>query len=370
MEEKNKIQVIALYLPQFHSIPENDKWWGKGFTEWKSVVKAKKLYIGHKQPHFPGELGFYDLRLEEVRIKQAELAKEYGVTAFCYWHYWFGNGKRLLEMPFNEVLSSGKPDFPFCLAWANHSWEKKLWDKNGTREMLIQQQYLGIEDYTDHFYTMLPAFKDPRYVKVAGGKLLFIIYAALASPQIPVFIKTWRDLAKQNGIGDFYFVSESANNRLKDQMLATGCDAVYNSDIFNIHHKLPLTQKIFYWVTRNIFSIPTVFSYKKAIKHMVSDKDKPVDSIPVVAPNWDHSPRSGRRGILLKGSTPELFKQVVLKALNIVKNKPEENRIIIIKSWNEWGEGNYMEPDEEFGRGNLEALRDAINDFEKNQKDE
>ncbi len=356
---------IAFYLPQFHPTPENDEWWGKGFTEWVSVVNAKKLYFGHKQPHIPSELGFYDLRLEETRIKQAELAKQYGVDGFCYWHYWFGNGKRLLERPFNEVLTTGKPDFPFCLAWANHSWAKKLWDKNGTQEILMEQLYPGVEDYKNHFYTLLPAFKDKRYIKVAD-KLFFVIHDPLASPEIKTFIETWRTLAKENGINDFYFVGKTANNRKKEQILSMGCDAVYNDDVFNIHHELPLLVKIFHWITRNIFSIPTVFKYSRAINYMVTEKDKPVDSIPVIAPNWDHSPRSGRKAILLSKPKPELFKKVVIKALAIVKDKPKENQIIIIKSWNEWGEGNYLEPDLEFGRQNLEALKSGIEEFGNN----
>ena len=168
---------IAFYLPQFHPTKENDEWWGKGFTEWVSVAKARPLYRGHVEPHIPADLGFYDLRIPEIREQQAELAKEAGIEAFCYWHYWFGEGKRLLERPFNEVLTSGKPDFPFCLAWANHSWYKKLWDSQAREKdlLLIEQKYLGIEDYKSHFYAMLPAFKDDRYFRV-NGKLFFIVY--------------------------------------------------------------------------------------------------------------------------------------------------------------------------------------------------
>lgn len=159
---------IAFYLPQYHIIPENNEWWGPGFTEWTSVARAKPLFRGHKQPHIPADLGFYDLRVPETREAQAQLAKEAGVEGFCYWHYWFGNGKRLLERPFTEVVSSGKPDFPFCLAWANHSWYKKQWDlkAKGKDILLIEQKYPGVKDYEDHFYALLEAFKDKRYIKV------------------------------------------------------------------------------------------------------------------------------------------------------------------------------------------------------------
>ena len=192
---------IAFYLPQFHPTPENDEWWGKGFTEWKNVVKARPLFRGHEQPKIPSDLGFYDLRVPEVREEQARLAKEAGIEAFCYWHYWFGNGKRLLERPFNEVLESGKPDFPFCLAWANHSWYKKLWDPNAPKKdiLLAEQTYPGVEDYVNHFKTLLPAFKDKRYLKV-DGKLFFVLYSINDFKDVSLFINTWRTLAKENGL--------------------------------------------------------------------------------------------------------------------------------------------------------------------------
>ncbi|MBQ4029820.1 MAG: glycoside hydrolase family 99-like domain-containing protein, partial [Prevotella sp.] len=170
-----KARVIAYYLPQFHPIPENDKYWGKGFTEWTNVAKARPLFRGHYQPRIPADLGFYDLRMPEVREAQAELAREAGIEGFCYWHYWFGHGKRLLERPFNEVVASGKPDFPFCLAWANHDWTTKTWEKGVKDGMIAEQLYLGKEDYRLHFNTLLPAFKDHRYIRI-DGKPLFVIY--------------------------------------------------------------------------------------------------------------------------------------------------------------------------------------------------
>lgn len=355
-------KIIALYLPQFHPIPENNEWWGDGFTEWVNVAKAKPLFPGHNQPNIPGELGFYDLRLPEVRTAQAKLAAEYGIDGFCYWHYWFGNGKRLLEMPFNDVLKSKEPDFPFCLAWANHSWYKKDWGGKGNNKLLIEQLYPGVSDYEKHFYSLLDAFLDPRYIRV-DDKILFTIYAPLETLEIEKFISTWRHLAHKNGLGDFYFVGRTANNRKKNEILSVGFDAIYNDDVFNIHHELPLVIKLYYWMMRNIFSFPTVFSYKKAVKHMVNEKDKPINSIPVIAPNWDHSPRSKAKGIILKNSKPEYFNKLVIKALDIVKDKPMENQLIILKSWNEWGEGNYIEPDIKNGRAFLEALRNGIDSF-------
>lgn len=354
-------RIIAFYLPQYHPIQENDEWWGKGFTEWVNVAKARPLFKGHKQPNIPADLGFYDLRFEETRIKQAEMAKKYGVDGFCYWHYWFGNGKRLLERPFEEVLKSAKPDFPFCLAWANHSWEKKTWDSEGNSELLIEQLYPGEQDYINHFNAMLPAFKDSRYMKV-NEKLIFFIYNPLGSTEIPKFIEIWRDLAQKNNLNDFHFIARDADSRYKDKIMELGMDAIYNDDVFNIHHHENVFNKIYYWLNRNFLHRPTTFLYKNAIKYMVTEKSKVNNVIPVIAPNWDHSPRSAGRAIILHKPHPKYFKEVVKKALEIVNDKPKEEQIIIVKSWNEWGEGNYLEPDLEFGNGNLEALKEALDE--------
>lgn len=350
---------IAFYLPQYHPTPENNKWWGEGFTEWTNVARAQKLYRGHYQPKIPKDLGFYDLRLPESRIAQAKLAKEYGVEAFCYWHYWFGNGKRLLQRPFDEVVKSGQPDFPFCLAWANHSWAKKQFDKNGTQEILMEQTYPGKQDFIDHFYTMLPAFKDKRYVKV-DGKLLFVVYNPLDSPMLKQFLYIWQKLAKENSLEGFYFIGKSDKGRLRKEILDFGYDAVYNDSVLNVHHHQNLFYKIFLEFRARFLNYPKIFKYKDAIKYMFSDAEKAENAIPVIAPNWDHTPRSGSRGILLHDCQPKYFKQLVKNVLKQVKDKPKEKQIVFIKAWNEWGEGNYMEPDLKYGRGMLEALKEAI----------
>ena len=357
---------IAFYLPQFHPTPENDEWWGKGFTEWVNVAKARPLFRGHDQPHIPADLGFYDLRLPDVREQQAELAREAGIEAFCYWHYWFGNGKRLLERPFQEVVASGKPDFPFCLGWANHSWFKKLWDPKakGKDTLLIEQTYPGVEDYVAHFKAMLPAFKDKRYFRV-NGKLFFLIYDPVGFEDVTTFIKTWRELAKVNGLKDFYFVGTDYESRNKELILSRGLDAIYNNDTLNVHHHLSKVKKYLLYLGRHYLKKPSVFKYKKAIKYMVTEDCRNNNVIPLITPNWDHSPRSGGKATLFSGSTPELFKQIAMRSISIVKDKPQEEQIVIIKSWNEWGEGNYMEPDLEFGHGYINALREAIEESKK-----
>lgn len=356
---------IAFYLPQYHPTPENDKWWGTGFTEWTNVARAKKLYKRHYQPKIPADLGFYDLRLSENREAQAKLASEYGVEAFCYWHYWFGNGKRLLQRPFEEVVKIGKPNFPFCLAWANHSWAKKQFDKNGTQEMLIEQTYPGDDDFILHFNTMLPAFKDERYVKV-NGKLLFVIYNPLDDPSIKRFMEIWKELAFQNGLSGFYFVGKTDKGRCKQEILDWGYDAVYNDSVLNVHHHQSLLYKIFLEIRARFLHYPKIFKYKDAVKYMISNTAREETEIPVIAPNWDHTPRSGANGILLDKCEPQYFKWLVKKAISMVSSKPKEKQIVFIKAWNEWGEGNYMEPDLKYGRGMLEALKEAIkemNDF-------
>ena len=187
---KKSAKVIAFYLPQYHSTPNNDIWWGKDFTEWTNVRKAKPLYKGHEQPKEPSEeIGYYDLRNPEARKKQVMLAKEAGVSGFCYYHYWFGEGRRELELPFNEIIASGEPDFPFCLCWANESWYSKLWNKDGTskNKLLVEQKYLGDEEYVEHFFSILPAFKDSRYMK-QDNKPIFMIYKPLLFPEVEKFI--------------------------------------------------------------------------------------------------------------------------------------------------------------------------------------
>src|SRR5690606_21147409 len=209
-----KARVIAFYLPQYHPIPENDETWGKGFTEWTNVGKARPLFKGHYQPRVPADLGYYDLRLPEVREAQAQMAREAGIEGFMYWHYWFGNGKRVLERPFNEVLESGKPDFPFCLGWANHSWtthswnSKTQWKKNA---VIFEQLYPGVDDFINHFNTVLPAFKDSRYITV-DDKPIFMGYAPQEIPDVKLFVTTWRKLAEENGLPGIHFVG-----------LASGC---------------------------------------------------------------------------------------------------------------------------------------------------
>jgi hypothetical protein len=364
-----KARVIAFYLPQFHPIPENDEWWGKGFTEWTNVGKAKPLFRGHYQPRIPADLGYYDLRMPEVREAQAQMAREAGIEGFMYWHYWFGNGKTLLERPFNEVLNSGKPDFPFCLGWANHSWENKTWSPDGQykrSKMLIEQLYPGVNDYKEHFFYVLDAFKDKRYIQV-DGKPLFLIYSPLEFKDVKSFISLWQKLSKENGLNGIYFVGQTYLNYSCLEMFELGfngiCRAGVADAINKIHNKY--IHKIILQLHRfqKFTSIAPLrkYRYSDIIKNLiVPHLDKTEHIHPTILPNFDHSPRSGNKGIIFTHSTPALFKKLLREAMQIIASKEDRHKIIFLRSWNEWAEGNYVEPDLKFGHDYLDVIKKEL----------
>lgn len=358
MTSSDNVRVIALHLPQFHPIPENDEWWGKGFTEWTNTAKAKPLFPGHYQPHVPADLGFYDLRLPEARRAQADLAREYGIEAFCYYHYWFG-GRQLLERPFNEIVRSGEPDFPFCLCWANETWTG-IWHGN-PKTTLVEQVYPGEHDFRAHFEHLLPAFRDRRYVKV-DGMPVFVVYKLYNFPNVAEFCALWQQLAVEAGLPGIFFVAveyESLANPLPKGFQAR----VYQNFGRGVHDWVPWTRpikKLMPQLARKA-GLPTIRSYKTTVEGMYPKQLSDDRTIPMVIPNWDNTPRSGARGLMLKGSTPDLFRDHVRSAVELVQHVPAERRFLFVKSWNEWAEGNHLEPDLKYGRGYLEALRDATN---------
>lgn len=380
-----KVRVIAFYLPQFHPIPENDKWWGKGFTEWTNVGKARPLFKGHYQPRVPADLGYYDLRLADVRDAQAELARTAGIEGFCYWHYWFGDGKQLLERPFNEVLITGKPDFPFCLGWANETWTNKSWEE-GTRKqklsVLLEQKY-SRDDHIKHFYSVLPAFKDKRYITVDGCPL-FLVYKPLDIPQVNEFILLWSDLAKQNGLKGIHFVGVQQNLNISEDLkkyrslkIAQLASQKYK-EILQLGFSAVNSRG--YWraefISRNKFSLfyrqimLRLFKYNMIVKckqnkinkHLYVPEDKWENVYPSLLPQWDRSPRSGKKARIYVKSTPEVFRQQLQQAIALIKEKNYEHRILFLQSWNEWAEGNYVEPDLKYGHGFLDVLRKEIID--------
>lgn len=364
-----KVRPIAYYLPQYHPVPENDKWWGKGFTEWTNVTKARPLFKGHYQPRFPADLGYYDLRLPEVREEQAAIASAYGIYGFCYYHYWFGNGRQLLQRPFNEVLETGKPDFPFMLCWANQTWAG-VWFGNDTPEILIEQLYPGKQDYINHFRYVEKAFSDPRYITIEE-KPVFHVYMPLKIPDLNLFVDTFRECAHRFGFKGIYLLATHCPpdwNPLKN-----GFDGVVSNNFHRIRKDAvkrvinnkysflgKVEGKLRIWLNEKDLSKwtkPYIMEYEKMTKIISNWPQYNFDYFPQVIPDWDNSARAGVKSIIFKGSTPGLWQQHLQEAFNYVKRYDAEKQLIFIKSWNEWAEGNYLEPDQKWGYQYLQAFK-------------
>lgn len=366
---KQSLQTLAYYLPQFHPIPENDEWWGKGFTEWTNVTKARPFFKGHQQPRFPADLGYYDLRVAEVREAQAAMAREYGVTGFCYYHYWFGNGRQLLNRPIDEVIASGKPDFPFCFCWANQSWTGHWF--GAEKRMLMSQDYPGDEDIEAHFAYLLKAFRDKRYIRI-DNKPLFKILDIRSLPDPAYMAKKLKELAVANGLDGLYLV---AGNFLPDNWnpLENHFDAVTDSSfnrtlratldaksdfitrLLNNRYTKRLAGQAVYFKNRNTITM------KEFMDHYHIEKTS-YPSFPIVIPNWDNTPRSLSKGIVIRDAAPHYFAKQLEIAGDYLK-KENIPPVIFIKSWNEWAEGNWLEPDTSIGYGYLEALRSFVSKY-------
>ena len=359
-------RIIAFYLPQYYPTPINDKWYGEGFTEWTSVRKAKPLFRGHDQPRVPADLGYYDLRDASVREAQAELAREAGIEGFCYYHYWFSKDHQELTIPFDEVIRLKKPDFPFCLCWANQSWYSKFWSHaaNCEPKLVAEQTYDDPEGIEKHFYSLLEAFRDPRYIRV-DGRTLFMIYRPKEYPGVRDFMAQWQALAEQNGLPPFYFIGQGGQKTAAQDILDLGLDGV------NIVHKFdvmkhPVLRQVKHFC--KFFRVPFHLDYEK-VMHDFFDPEMPEalspKFYPALIPNWDHSPRSGWKGAVYTNSTPENFRKHAEKVIHGCRGKDHEHNLIFLKSWNEWGEGNYMEPDARYGKGYIRALRSILDGMEE-----
>jgi lipopolysaccharide biosynthesis protein len=355
-------RVIAFYLPQFHPIAENDRWWGEGFTEWSNVRKAVARFPGHYQPHEPGELGYYDLRDACIRQEQAKLASEYGIHGFCYYHYWF-NGTMLLERPFNEVLASGKPDFPFCLCWANENWTR-AWD-GLDREVLIAQDYANY-DHMAHFNWLVRAFADNRYITV-GGRPLFLFYRAEQIPQLQKILADWRTAAAAHGLPGLYLcaVKNMQFSLSADEERKLGLDALvdFQPNPRDVAHSggeggAALAGKIRRcWQRLLQPRLRGVHRYSYAgIVRAALQKAPSADRVfPCVFPSWDNSARRTTNVTVIQNDDAGLFGSWLADAAKRVSGLPEEERIVFINAWNEWAEGCHLEPDQRNGRSFLEA---------------
>lgn len=347
------MELSAFYLPQFHAIPENDAWWGEGFTEWTNVRRGRPLFRGHRQPVVPAELGYYSLLDPEVRERQADLARAHGVASFCYWHYWFA-GRRLLQRPLDEVIASGRPNFPFFVAWANESWTG-VWH-GSPRHVLVSQTYPGPTDDRAHFACLLPAFRDERYVR-RDGRPVFVVLRPTRLPAPAAFVDRWQAMARDAGFPGLYLVAYATPARTCPSYAADGFDAAIFAD-------LPIVRT---WTTTlhacaraltprcgpGRFSVPPEPALPPATMG--------AGCHPCVFPNWDNTPRSGRRGVVAVGTSPATFRRHLAAALRYEMHREPrpERRLVMIKSWNEWAEGNYLEPDTLHGTEWLEAVVSA-----------
>ncbi len=353
-------KLVAFYLPQFHPTPENDLWWGRGFTEWTKVAQARPLFAWHAQPDLPSELGFYDLRLDETRAAQAALAQEHGLGAFCYYHYWF-EGRRLLSQPFDAVLASAQPDFPFCLCWANENWTRR-WD-GAEHELLMEQRY-SAGDHLEHIRWLLRPFQDPRYLRV-GGKPVFLVYRAGRIPDVRAMTTLWREEADRAGLPGLHLCAvESFAERERVDPRELGFDAGVG-----FHPNATLIPRFVgrgagYGDRLRRLVSPEAARYLRT--HVVDYPDYVQEALraprpehayyPCVMPAWDNTPRRGVDGFIWRDATPSAFG----RWLELTLRQWSDAELVFVNAWNEWAEGNHLEPGTRWGRAYLEAVKTAL----------
>lgn len=376
------MKIISFYLPQFHAFPENDQWWGKGFTEWTNTRKSKPLYEGHYQPHTPLNENYYDLTDPEVMHRQIEMAKEYGIYGFCFYHYWFTNGKLLMEKPVEAFLKDKSYDFPFCLSWANEHWTR-VWD-GGSREIIMPQSYGDEEDWKKHFEYMLPFLQDSRYIQI-DGKPLLIIYRPELIPCLEKMLECWRKCAKQSGLTGLYIMAQGSMYCRKCFMkdVNDGLDAYamyepgFTYAALSSGNRAKLIRDILHYpqlswhyfarrLAAKIYQILQItpkkpidivsFSvlWEAILKHQVSPQ-----YYPGAFANWDNSARRGKNARIVEGSSPELFEEYFTKQLLRAKNEFHKD-YLFFTAWNEWAEGSHLEPDEKYGYQYLQAVKNAL----------
>jgi lipopolysaccharide biosynthesis protein len=355
--------VLAFYLPQFHPIPENDAWWRKGFTEWDNVARARPLFRGHRQPHVPADLGFYDLRLPETREAQATLAARHGLSGFCYYHYWF-SGRRILERPFDEVLASGSPDFPFCLCWANETWTRRWDGRSG--EVLLEQCYSAADDRA-HIEWLLLAFEDRRYFRV-GGKPLFLVYRASLLPDPRRTTEIWRETARRCGAGELYLcrvesLAEEAHVNPSEQGFDAAVEfqpdwtTLFEHRSYFRWHGAALPGRMSSLWRRN-----RRFDYERVARLMMSKRPPEYQRHPCVMPGWDNTPRRNRDAYIFLDSSPQVYREWLRHALETAR-RDAPTSLVFVNAWNEWGEGCHLEPCRHSWSAYLEATAEAIRSF-------
>jgi len=339
-------RLIAFYLPQYHPIPENDRWWGTGFTEWTNVTRAQPLFPGHYQPQLPSELGFYDLRCLETQAAQARLAAEFGIHGFCYYHYWF-RGQRLLERPFEQVLRTTQVDLPFCLCWANEPWSRR-WD-GGNHEVLQAQSYSLADDHR-HIRALLPALSDKRAIKVNGCPI-FLVYRAKDLPEPHRTVEVWRNEVKKAGLPGIHLIAVETSWDLGWDATKHGFDARL---LFQ-----PCWARLGSCERVEIPELPDlrVYDYEQASRLLAQPDPVAYRRYPSVFPNWDNTARAGERAVVFRNSTPAAYERWLERTVTELQHEADEHKLIFINAWNEWAEGAHLEPDQRDQRGYLEATQ-------------
>lgn len=333
-EFKNKL--VAFYLPQYHTIKENDEWWGKGFTEWTNVKKAKPQFEGHRQPRIPGELGYYSLDDIEVQKRQAALAESMGIYGFCYYYYWFA-GKRLLEKPLNRILEHPEIDLPFCICWANESWTRR-WDGKEA-DILIEQKH-NEETDTQFIYEVIPIMKDPRYIRY-DNKPLLLIYRIELFPRPNETIARWREICRKEGIPDIYVAVVQSFDCIDNRIY--GADAAIEFP----PHKIP-TRMINERMRDRLYSNfeGSIYSYKELVEHLELIKKRQYEYIPGIMKEWDNTARKGNRAHIFTEYSEELYNKWLLRN-RVYADMYSDEKFVFINAWNEWAEGTYLEPEGE-----------------------
>lgn len=349
-----RVRIIPFYLPQFHPTPENNRWWGEGFTEWSNVTAARPVYLGHNQPNLPSELGFYDLRLDEVRQAQLDLAGEHGVTGFMYYYYWFA-GQRLLNLPI-EKLAAGAVDKPFCLMWANENWTRR-WDGR-TSDILMGQDYEKVPA-TEFIEDVLEFLADPRYLRIQGKPVL-AVYRPTQLPDFPAVLKVWRERAREHGIGELTILSVDVAREfdgLQTDARSAGLDGTLGFPPHNLKWE---------WVPHGGLKVDRRFQGNiLSYQAMARDAERKMlslgeDAYPGVMVTFDNTARRQWQPDLWYGSNPYTFRRWLAAARSSVIHRDQQERVVFVNAWNEWAEGAVLEPSRRFGRTYLQAVRDVV----------
>ena len=376
------MKIIAFYLPQFHNIPENDEWWGDGFTEWTNVRSAKPLFKGHKQPKRPLGDNYYDLLDDDIKIWQASIAKKYGIYGFCYYHYWF-SGKMLLEKPMEQMLANKSIDIPFCVCWANEPWTK-AWVADD-KKILIPQKYGGKKEWKEHFDYLLPFFMDERYI-TENGKPVIIIYRPLVIPSIKEMLEYWDILAKEAGLKGIHSMCALNDMHADDIRFSCFNNLIEwephtirwkNNNPANNNWLLQIIKsyrrKAFNWLERcfgiDFYKYDLIAVNKKKKNNFMSYDEiwnriinmNPVsdNSLPGAFVRWDNTPRYKEKATVIVGESPEKFKKYLKQQIIHAKEAYHSDKLFMY-AWNEWAEGGYLEPDQEYEYDYLNAIREAL----------